>query len=350
MKFLEIKQLNEVHVLGDVQDGHYVVAYRENIWVFADDDWEEHVGDIAEKVEIDAEVYEDDFWEFQRYVSEEGPDIILGQIEGEYLHMNTFNYRHSSASSTLRKVLSALRLKGVEVLSSTGYEENSTSVSFEEFTKDLKDKEFFHGTSVGAMWKMLKTGGIRPQSDSNFKNIVHDNKIFVTLNKEKAHFHAMTAARNHGDFPVIIEVKIPDVNKLVDDYDVAIELLGKDHERSVRLGYSDIAYRTNSEASQDDVQDRQSDGAEDINTKLGIFGYLGRIPHTFIMSVHVPDERFEEYVSNKVHDWDEEFDVGHEEFQSLQDWEEWDLMDFKEHYEETRDEIEGEMDEDDEDW
>jgi len=245
--------LFEVFVIGEREGAKYVIAFRQWIWVFNTDTYAKVFPDIVDKLKYKGKkgfknsrkFYKNDIYEFMQELSEEGHDVIIGEIVNGNLH---FPYQHdftqSSASKTLEKVLKELGLKGVTTTASdfvTG-DEIEMFTGREEFLLPLANKTFYHGTSMDAVQRrgrILQKGIMPIPGLSNYGKIRHSDKIFLTLKKDKAWYHARNASEIKGSFPIIIATTVPDVNKLVLDYDVAIKFYAN-VKSNVTLAYKDI--------------------------------------------------------------------------------------------------------------
>lgn len=349
-RFKEYLSLNEVFVIGDKKklQGKNVVAFRQWIWVFEDEDFSEmYNNEMKKKLKISDDF--DEFFDFESFVKDGGnEDLIVGTIEGRSLIIQVLGWRHSSASKTLEKLLKALKLQSVKIMSFdyNTEEDSEFEMSRDDFLKPLSKKVFYHGTSYKHLEKILKIG-IKATGKTNFDDIVHEDKVFITLNMEKAHFHASTAASNHNSFPVIITMNIPDVSALVLDYDVAISIYGIGDERTIKLGYDEIhdfATRNAFNALTTAVSPfmkRQGKKLEDLNTKLGVFGYMGRIPANFFKKIILDEDSFREWYSYNILMGDEfEIKAG-----SLDTWYENSVKQFKDLKEEIEEAYNEEMEE-----
>ena len=262
------------------------------------------------------------------------------------------NYRPSTDSSTLKKIMKALNIDEV-VIDYFDEDMEDDSVFREdrkEFTRPLKKKTFMHGTSLLA-WKGIRKTGIRPMGHkTNFDHIRHDDKTFLTLNKEKALFHATTAMHKSQTAPIILELKIPDVDKLVMDYDVAIFNYGRDHKRTIELGYTEIDKHARnmfgavgmSDAVNPDLRDIRNSGRESLSSKLGIFGYIGRIPAKFIEGVWFDEDAVTSTIYNDVFGGDVEV-----RGRGLSNWEFLTVKQFNYRLGDIEETLESEMTEDD---
>ena len=291
------KILNELKVHGYKQsfEGKNIISISGDIFIYDDENEDE----VAEKLE---ELYDIDFYDID---DDDGvidnKTIIKGSIQDNMLHVDvgTDESPVTSTNSQLKQIVKQLGLDSVRVnatsFKSSGEEEDiNYEISREEILKTIDKKTFYHGTSYKNFANIINKG-IIPTQKTNFTNIIHENSIFITTKLEKAFFHAETAAGKDNSIPVIIYTRIPDKDKLVLDYDVAVKYYGREHEITEMLGYDIVlhsALKGDMEAieyiypanklkhlkSWERIADKNS-----LNTKLGSFGYTGKIlPNHFI--------------------------------------------------------------------
>jgi hypothetical protein len=275
--------INELLVHKSSDEGINFIMYKKDLWIFSDDEWVENEiwKDINEKLGED--LLEEDVWNSLDTIREEHPYILYGKIEDGYIVLDgTHNFRHSKSSIDLKKLKDEINLP-IKVNYMKGvYLEDDAEYKLYDL-ENYKDGYYYHGTSIKYLERISKTG-IRPMSrNSNYDRINHIDKIFFTSNIEKAVFHANTASMKTESFPIILKFKIPDVSKIVIDYDLAIDLYGEDNQTARELGYSNIKKGFGG-YHQDKTIIEDSDKIN-IMTKLGIFGYTGRISPSFIESV-----------------------------------------------------------------
>ena len=305
-------KLTELFVKGE---GDIFVAYKEHLWFLSYYEDDETFQDAMETLSQEIEDFEppEDMFDFQGEISDDiWPNIVTGNIVNGEIHIyQSGNFRHSTASKTLLKVMDEVGTQKV-VVHSTVYDEegNDTDVSYEhtreEFLEPLAKKKFYHGTDLESAFNIIKKGLLPKPEKTNYKKIEHEDKVFMTLNPERADFHANTAAHNNSSIPCVLGMEIPDVNKLVLDYDVALEIYGTDHHQTMTLGYDDIMnYATDGQKGSyhakignfvpkdeiSQIRDKSS-----LNTKLGVFGYVGRIPAKFIHTIFVNEDNVREYI------------------------------------------------------
>lgn len=304
MKFDEL--LNEVFVRGNPQAKNaHVIAFRQYIWIVAPTTLEDFEFEIRKVLHMGSP--DGDFWELMSDVGDQ-PDIVSGRLDRDTLTLQSIDYQHSRMSTTLQKVVKALNIEFVNIsyFSYFGDEDGEWMQDRSKFVnKNYKGDTFYHGTHTEA-FKHIKKTGIRPVSGvTNFDKIKHADKIFVTTDKTKAEFHAGHSARLNDSFPLILEVKLPDPDKLVMDYDVAIGLYGTNHPDTIKLGYRDIVKKTDNtflamlqSELMKKLMRRNKGNIGNLSTKSGVFGYLGRIPPAFIEKIWMDDDAFKEYIKS----------------------------------------------------
>lgn len=349
--------LNEVFVVGDksyIRTGTEVLAYEKWIWVFDNED--PNKDDILADANKKLGTNYSDPYEFQEYM-EDNPRVIYGIIDGNDLEINIINFRQGAASKTLYKVMKELGLDDVKVSFYSENTEDENDIIYDgrdELLEPLAKKDFYHGTSFDALRKIAKLG-LMPQEKSTFDQIVHSDKIFITINLEKAVFHATNAAQKRGDnVPIVLILKIPDVDKLVLDYDVAIQFYGEEHDHTYTLGYSDVlaaATRGPYSAMTQDPEikkyvSRIRKNPDALNTSLGIFGYIGRIPASHIHHILIDENLLRSYILQQ--------EIGIEDEENphpepIRNWGKYTLEEFFDYYTETYRDIMSEFIDQDED-
>lgn len=192
------------------------------------------------------------------------------------------------------------------------YHDTEEEIDIDIDKKQLVDRKFFHGTSLNFLNGILKTG-LMPTDSTNYKNINHDDKIFFTLNIEKAYTHALNSAIKNKSFPIIIELKVPDVSKLVVDYDLAKDVYGDSSDVVRTLNY-------------DKFDANKADGIDykkDITNKIGVYGYVGRIPLSYIQDIWIDMRTYADNLD--VFGDDGEYDpdrISEIEFDDVMNWSE----------------------------
>lgn len=316
---LEEIMLLEVKIRGSKpREGSHVLSNGKNVYVWNNErEFERIVPFINRDLGTDFDAEDDiDMW------YDEGSKIVYGTIERGALQMpGESSYKPSSGDKQTAKVLKALGLHstGRRLSTFTNDYHDQHDHEFEtrrdEFNKALGKKTFYHGTCTTYIEDMLKVG-IKPDSGSTqFDNIIHSDKVFITTEQDKAMFHATTAANNNNSFPVIITMSIPDESKLVSDYDVVIDTLGADSEEASELGYADIWYQmpgtrgNGQKAIGDDLTSRYGKKIDRLSTDVGIFGYKGRIPASFFKKLLADTDVIEDAMYENYFEIGEEFSL-----------------------------------------
>lgn len=267
---------------------------------------------------------------------------IVGAIDNNYAELYYVDFESKPTqilNSNLKKLVKELNLDGMRYsYTDIDYNQEEYLFNAEKVIKsNLQNITVFHGTNYKFLTKILKIG-LRPVEHTNFKNINHENKIFFTTKQELAKFHASNSASLHISIPFVIAMKIPDPSKVVLDYDIAIQQYGVDHPLTVKLGYQVIyhgaggRYGKEIDYSADDVPRMLSD-KNSLNTKIGIFGYEGQIPPTYIKQIYGDPYAIAYY---------ENYDELPEQFNN--DW--YTKKEFKKAYEDAIQDIEDGFDED----
>ncbi len=227
-------------------------------------------------------------------IASERPDIITGLIsDGEmWLGSREAASHHPQTSSMLKKLIKDLGLYGIHVEDTDWEGEEAGSFTNRYKVKGELPKVLFHGTTSQYMMDIAKTG-IRPGINASWEKagITHKKIIFGTVDIAGAIFHANKASGFQGGeeiyadpddpFPVILEFAIPDPSKIVPDYDVASQMMGSTTTTN-KLGYT--GQRGFDSQHSPDIQNQNPEGRAWKST--GIFGYVGRIPPSYIIRVH----------------------------------------------------------------
>lgn len=342
LKLYENYFLNELFVHGDKDvEGKWIIQYKADVWVLDEDSYEQYQQDIAEKTNID----EEDYWDFMRIIEEEKNYIFKGRIESPYLVIPArWDMRHSKLSPDVRKVMQQFDLTDIKT-EYVEYVKETDVEGYETPEKDLKSATFYHGTCV-AMAPSICLRGLAPRAvtntKSNYPKVEHSDRVFITLNREKAYSHAVNAAGKQNSFPMIIELRVPDVSKLDLDYDVAIQHLFDD-ERTKSLGFRDIADNTEHTGS--------NSGVPNVNNKLGIYSYQGRIPATFITAIRLDGDGYEAFASSRHYEHSFDFEENHEclEF-NIDNWLQLTPSEVQPYLDQVKDSFDEIDEEDEDDW
>lgn len=313
-----------------------IISYKGDYWIINEENFGDNIEDINNKLGAD----ENDLNDLFQFIREERPYILTAYINDETIWVDGYSdFRHSGKSSDLKKIKKELNLPVNLIYSMIEDEE-------EQFEIDTENIRYFHGTSINYLDSILKFG-IKPTNKNNFSNynIVHNDKIFLTNNIEKAYYHAKKSAINNASYPIIIEVKVPDESKISLDYDLAIDVFGVDSNEVKELGFDDVFYKSNSIRSLATGTSYKEEGFGELVNKIGIVSYKGRIPVSHIEHIWFDDENYGLFYDDSING--EETDEEHYIWSNMNRLDLWSVLtptDLK-----TRmDRIESEYDDDDE--
>lgn len=299
---MDFKQfLLEMIVHKESEQPEYVVAFRGDIWLLDDNsDFEKIKASITanhNKLQNHPSNREmDDYYDLEGWIKDVVPDAIAGSIRNKKLYLAIDPESNYAVTSPLiKKVVNTLKLRSVSYSVSIPLSDGNEK-DLEIKKKDIKGNfpDFaYHGTSGKNILSLLKFG-IAPLSNihgdvinrnvkSNFPQIIsHGDLIFLTSNLNKAEWHAEISSHNQKGHPIILQVKIPDKSLIVPDFDV-----------------DSRSDRTNYQHKPDIFSAVYSVNSLKASKHSGIFGYKGRIPASFIMSVLIYNKRLNKWVSAK---------------------------------------------------
>lgn len=312
MKYLKryVDMINELKVHNILDDNYDTFIYcKGDLFVFEESDWSKISEEILESLStkgVSTKWVDTDY--FNYYEFEEILDLIVGGIEDNYLHIQGGDYRNSTDSADIKKILKELNLKGVKVINTepeTGEEDHFTD----------EEGKYYHGTCLKFLNNIYKKG-IQPNDISNFGDIKTKGMVFFTSNYEKAVWHSKKAASVNNSYPCVIELRVPDKSKMIVDFDLANAYYSDDSK------IKDIGYEPNKNRYRNNY-----DTKRDISNKIGVFGYKGRIPSNHIDKAIIDIDSYEENI------WDYHPDYGAFEredfFSDIDPSSEWDEMDIK---------------------
>ena len=288
--------LNELKIIGNNLDDD---GYDGNDIVFNNFDGNIFIGDRDELTELINDTYDMDIYDIDDLVSdgpldhEDGRYFMIGEISDGMLLMNDYDIEgeiSSQLNTQVQKIVKQLDLHGIEYNSTStsdggeAEEEIQHTVSrMDVIDANVNTTTFYHGTDYSKLKSILGKGLIG-QKASNFTKIAHESKTFFTTKLSKAAQHAIISSENANSVPVILKISLPDKSKLVLDYDVAMSHYGIDHPLTMALGYDEIYHNASGmmnlvkkDKSTVDEWEKLADKSS-LNTKIGIFGYAGRIP------------------------------------------------------------------------
>jgi len=272
---VENKIISEMFVKGD-PEGENIVAYRANIWRMGDIPSDEVREDINKSVGIETE------WEVFHDLKDElegenRMDVLLGTIVegGKTLHIDQVgSFKLDPKSSILvKKVVKELGIRKIvyPMDYSWGDEEE---VPFYGAKGKIADV-MYHGTTSNYLENILKFGLVPGKSKTNYEGISHPDAVFFSSRFEEAQHHAVHTAEKVGGDPIIVNLKVPDPDLLVPDYDVDMG--------AGDTGCYDYICQT--------LRDKQAGGLDtdsfSLSREVGVYGYKGRVPASAIFEYDI---------------------------------------------------------------
>lgn len=312
-------KINElfVHKSNDDIDDKNFILYKKDVWIFDENEFDEIYQTINDTIGDD--IFTDDMQDSFNIIRESYPYILVGSIRNNTIVFSSVNYRHSIDSDDLKKLKQLLNIDTIKV---DFYRGVYSDIDDSTILKDEQKDYFYHGTSLKYINSIYKYG-IKPNDkQTNFDSDKHKDKIFITKNIEKALFHANTAAQNTNSISVILKLKVPDTSKLIIDYDVSREFYGDTEQHTELYGIETNQYFKPTGILKDSEK-------VNIAKKIGIYGYLGRIPSSYIEDVII-DVNILQHWYIQLHKFGEHIDYDSEIWNDYNDIDMWSELSFKE--------------------
>lgn len=282
--------LTELFIHGDKANKN-VIAYRENVWLIGEKLSEQDANNILNKLAIRGQEFTSDsdadeqsqvaFHDLYQVINNaERSDVLVGYIRDKELYLiNSVPFSLDPKSSLLvKKVVQALKLSKVSYEDDIE-QETSVSIPKKKITGTIPDYAY-HGTSVKYIEKILRTGIMPMEYQSNYarQGVYHSDKIFFTTRFGEAASHARTTGHITKNLPAVIEFKIPDKNLIIPDYDIDMKS-GKSH-------YDDMS---SIKSASGPVRDYQlgSKKSGSLSKEFGVYGYQGSVLPQFIRYVYI---------------------------------------------------------------
>lgn len=279
--------LNEL-VMTDLTTGsgetRYFLVHRGKIFVF---DRDSKVDRAAQAIKDHPEFYNigdkiDDVHEFLIAASEAGPDILVGEWYPERKAIVIWSQSEIAPTTSIqvKKVAQSLGAKQLtyRYIDYVGKNDDAEkNMSAKKATGKIP-KKMYHGTSSHELSSILKYGLDPGRGPGRFghHDVKHNEHVFLSGNFESALFYADNAVRQAkqrwDNFPIIIELEVPDPNLLAPDYDADATAGQTDMERYYQ-------FRT------DNPSQLHTMDAMTASQETAKWGYKGRIPAKFIKQV-----------------------------------------------------------------
>lgn len=294
MSFRNFYLLNEMIVSGSLTDFSHLLAYGKWIYLFEEtNNNEETRQKILTDLKLNPEIFSNikDIQDFLAEIVDRVSDVVVGTIRNKKLTVFNAGIKVDPKSSTLiKKIVQTLKLKSVDYWEDV--ESTETTVPKKKILGNIPDI-VYHGTSSIYLLSILRKGLVAGEAESNYakQGIIHPELIFFASRIGEAVHHAETTFRQKGGIPVILELKIPDKDQIIADYDIEKMTQNNQYYKNIdspsRLKYSQ-SYQQN---------------PDKLSKHFGIYGYKKRIPASFIHSVWLgspePESGFYELVDFK---------------------------------------------------
>lgn len=286
--FRFIQLFTEMRVIGKPENSYYLIAFKDKIWIFPDDDLSDEESQ-AKTIEIQKAVKPfkneqtyneyDTFYELGSEMLETRDDVLVAEVNGDEMELSgSFDMNFDPQSSILiKKVFAELNLKTLKI-------NNENEDFYWDFSIEGSIPDYaYHGTYSNYLLDIIRLG-IRPnRSESNWLDtgIIHDDKIFFTTKFGTASFHASRAEIDTHGLPVVIRFKIPDKELVIPDFDIDMD---SDTTKTKTDGshYDYLNKFRNSPTSEW--------SAERSSQEQGIYGYRGPVMPKFIQEVYILTE------------------------------------------------------------
>jgi hypothetical protein len=128
------------------------------------------------------------------------------------------------------------------------------------------------------------------ESKTNYEGISHPNAVFFSSRMEEAQHHAVHTAGKVGGDPIIVNLKVPDSDLLIPDYDV-------DMGAGDTGCFDYICHTLRSNQAGDLDTDSFS-----LSREVGVYGYKGRIPASAIFAYDILMNAEETMNSSEMYD------------------------------------------------
>lgn len=276
----------------------YVIAFKDSIWIIDPKEnlsrtqEEKILQDIKTRTGMSAN-------SLQQLINNSGiddyyrPDVLFAEVIEQrgkkYLVLNNeITQQNPRTSSLVKKVVQTLNIDEVIYNQFLDIAGTMTSVYDKKGLVGDIPSTLFHGTSSKYIDSILSKG-IQPSENANW-DVKVPNTVFLTSDPHYAAFHALnTTINNKKSFPIVIEVKVPDMGKITLDFDTVTSAYGSDHPDLDASPYAEIIQKERSKEEKQRLQTiRKFQKGTNINTQLGNFGYKGRIPPTHLLTFYTP--------------------------------------------------------------
>lgn len=214
----------------------------------------------------------EDMYDMLSSIADAGSDILVGNWYPDKGGLVVWNSSEIIPLTSLNVKKAAKELGATTITYQHG-EDKDIDIPTRKLMSG-QSKKMFHGTASDQLRKILKFGLDPGRGPSRFahRGIQHTEYIYFAATFQTCGFYAEHAVRisenPYSNFPIIIEIEVPDPNLLVPDFDADMSTTEKPY----------YPYGKRRE-----VSPMKSMG---ISRETGKWGYKGRIPARFIKWVY----------------------------------------------------------------
>lgn len=259
------------------KSGWDFIAFRDKIWLVDPEKWKKSDGkelyktlaNLVGKKTIPNPKDFESFHNWTNQINEILVDVFVGSYSPDDAKITAYHTDAPSfrSSHLVKKVAKALGAMSIEY-----YGNSDNDSDFADFF-DKRDKlpdVFYHGTSSKFLFGILSKG-LTPGQKTNWSGDkfhgTFNEHVFVVDSYTHAKFHANDTARKRGGDPVVLEVRIPDKDKLQPDWDA--DSVSKSKKK-------------NFNTTNPDRREQSTVGSWKTTKHMGRYAYKGRIPASHI--------------------------------------------------------------------
>lgn len=286
------RMLNELLVVGEVENESYVVAFHKHVFIFKSENSDEYIENIIDKLNLvwkNNAIRNNSFFIKRKYVSVPLDetlkrmqslvvDIFIGKIiaNENVLYVYNFGEFDGEHSPYFQQIQRQLNIWDVVTSGYIG-DEGVKFITNNEI-KSLPDIGF-HGTSSKYLTSILRLG-IRIDQPSNWKEVQHVKYIFFATRSIKSLLHAQRISTFQNSTPIVVEFRIPNKNRITQDFDI-----------EKYTGTKSVFGNVKSDIPKQAISNKPMS----LSKNKGIYAYIGDIPPQHIKAIWVPLKEAETY-------------------------------------------------------
>lgn len=237
-----LDELKVVNIARDKENPTHFLLYKDKVFLLDDNS---NIKSLNTKIKQHikthpgitkgrkwGELRSDDVYDFLQRMAGLTPDVAVGEYRPKDETILVWNqgYIEPTTSLNVKKLAKQFNVKNIIYYSrSPTADDNAEDDKYVYSPAELKGDVpniVYHGTTSVLLESILQYGLYPGQAPSRFEIIQHLEHIFFTASFPEAAFYAFHAKRvdkqKYENFPIIIELTIPDKNLLFPDYDADI--------------------------------------------------------------------------------------------------------------------------------